>query len=73
MVTGDDARGIVNDPAVVEGYVDVTLDLRAEGCTTVEELDRLLTLGARHVDIGQGADKGGRTADRRRRRTPRGP
>lgn len=32
------------------------MDLRADGCTTAEELDRLLALGARRVDIGQGLD-----------------
>lgn len=32
------------------------LDLRADGNTTAEELDRLLALGARRVDIGQRPD-----------------
>jgi hypothetical protein len=32
------------------------LDLRAEGTTAAEELARLLGLGARRVDIGQGTD-----------------
>ncbi len=32
------------------------LDLRADGVSTAEELDRLLALGARHVDVGQPAD-----------------
>src|SRR4051794_18948335 len=32
------------------------LDLRADGVTTAEELDRLLELGARRVDVGQGPD-----------------
>ncbi|MBV8932782.1 MAG: VOC family protein [Kutzneria sp.] len=32
------------------------LDLRADGVTTSEELDRLLALGARRVDVGQGPD-----------------
>ncbi|MBD8869801.1 VOC family protein [Nocardioides donggukensis] len=32
------------------------LDLRAEGTTTGEELDRLLALGARPVDVGQGSE-----------------
>jgi hypothetical protein len=32
------------------------LDLRADGCSTVEELQRLLNLGARRVDVGQAAD-----------------
>ena len=32
------------------------LDLRADGMTTAEELERLLGLGARRIDIGQGID-----------------
>ena len=32
------------------------LDLRADGVSTEEELERLLALGARKVDVGQGAD-----------------
>lgn len=32
------------------------LDLRADGVTTSRELDRLLALGARRVDVGQGPD-----------------
>lgn len=32
------------------------LDLRADGTTTADELGRLLALGARHVDVGQGPD-----------------
>jgi predicted enzyme related to lactoylglutathione lyase len=32
------------------------LDLRADGCSTAEELQRLLDLGARRVDVGQGDD-----------------
>ncbi|MGH8889295.1 MAG: VOC family protein [Acidothermaceae bacterium] len=32
------------------------LDLRADGVSTAEELSRLLELGARKVDIGQGPD-----------------
>jgi predicted enzyme related to lactoylglutathione lyase len=32
------------------------LDLRADGVTTPDELERLLSLGARRVDIGQGPD-----------------
>ncbi|PXY35797.1 VOC family protein [Prauserella flavalba] len=32
------------------------LDLRADGGSTVEELRRLLDLGARRVDVGQGSD-----------------
>jgi hypothetical protein len=32
------------------------LDLRADGISTAEELERLLELGARRVDVGQGPD-----------------
>jgi predicted enzyme related to lactoylglutathione lyase len=32
------------------------LDLRADGVTTAQELERLLALGARHADVGQGPD-----------------
>lgn len=32
------------------------LDLRADGCSTADELERLLALGARRVDVGQGPD-----------------
>lgn len=32
------------------------LDLRADGLATEQELERLLALGARRVDIGQGED-----------------
>jgi catechol 2,3-dioxygenase-like lactoylglutathione lyase family enzyme len=32
------------------------LDLRADGVSTSEELDRLLALGARRVDVGQPPD-----------------
>lgn len=32
------------------------LDLRADGGTTAQELERLLALGARRVDVGQGPD-----------------
>jgi hypothetical protein len=32
------------------------LDLRADGVSTAEELERLLELGARRVDIGQGPE-----------------
>lgn len=34
----------------------VHLDLRANGTTTEDELRRLMSLGARRVDIGQGPD-----------------
>jgi hypothetical protein len=32
------------------------LDLRADGVDTTDELERLLALGARRTDVGQGAD-----------------
>ena len=32
------------------------LDLRADGTTTAQELERLLALGARHAHVGQGPD-----------------
>ncbi len=32
------------------------LDLRAEGTTTARELERLLALGARRTDVGQGPE-----------------
>jgi hypothetical protein len=32
------------------------LDLRADGVSTADELERLLALGARHEDVGQDAD-----------------
>jgi predicted enzyme related to lactoylglutathione lyase len=32
------------------------LDLRADGSSTSEELQRLLDLGARRIDVGQGPD-----------------
>ena len=32
------------------------LDLRADGTSTAAELQRLLELGARHADVGQGPD-----------------
>ena len=31
-------------------------DLRADGVSTAEELERLLALGARRIDVGQGPD-----------------
>jgi catechol-2,3-dioxygenase len=34
----------------------IHLDLRADDLPTGDELERLLTLGARHADVGQGAD-----------------
>jgi hypothetical protein len=34
----------------------IHLDLNPSGCDQAEELERLLSLGARHTDIGQGPD-----------------
>jgi hypothetical protein len=45
--------------AVPEGKVvqnRLHLDLRADGTTTEHELQRLLDLGARRTDVGQGSD-----------------
>lgn len=43
-------------PEAKDGKSRLHLDLRADGCTTAEELDRLLGLGAHRVDVGQGPD-----------------
>jgi hypothetical protein len=32
------------------------LDLRADGVSTTDELERILSLGARRTDVGQGSD-----------------
>ncbi|MGH9094460.1 MAG: VOC family protein, partial [Acidimicrobiales bacterium] len=44
----------VTDRKVVKNRLH--LDLRADGVAVGEELDRLLALGARRVDVGQGPD-----------------
>jgi Glyoxalase-like domain len=44
----------VPEPKTVKNRLH--LDLRADGTTTGAELERLLALGARPVDIGQGPD-----------------
>lgn len=36
----------------------IHLDVSPTGCDQAEELERLLGLGARHVDVGQGDDSG---------------
>ncbi len=36
----------------------IHLDVSPTGCDQAEELERLLALGARHVDVGQGDDSG---------------
>jgi predicted enzyme related to lactoylglutathione lyase len=56
---GDGAGGQIDVIAVPEAKTvknRLHLDLRADGSTTAEELDRLLALGARRVDVGQGPD-----------------
>ncbi|MQA33993.1 VOC family protein [Modestobacter roseus] len=56
---GDGAGGQI-DVCRVPGAKTVKnrlhLDLRADGSSTAEELDRLLALGARRVDVGQADD-----------------
>lgn len=44
----------VPEPKTVKNRLH--LDLRADGCTPGEELERLFALGARRVDVGQPAD-----------------
>ena len=44
----------VPDAKVVKNRLH--LDLRADGCSTADELERLVALGARRVDVGQGPD-----------------
>ncbi len=44
----------VPEPKTVKNRLH--LDLRAHGTSTAEELARLVSLGARRVDVGQGAD-----------------
>lgn len=41
-------------PEAKVGKNRLHIDLRADGCSTADELDRLLALGARRVDVGQG-------------------
>lgn len=44
----------VDEPKTVKNRLH--FDLRADGVGTSEELERLLDLGARRVDVGQGPD-----------------
>ena len=44
----------VPEPKTVKNRLH--LDLRADGTSRDEELERLLALGARHADVGQGPD-----------------
>jgi len=46
----------VPDSEVKTGKNRLHLDVRADGSTTQEELERLLALGARRADVGQGPD-----------------
>jgi predicted enzyme related to lactoylglutathione lyase len=59
-ITPEDGAGPTIDVLAVPGHKTVKnrlhLDLRADGVTTAEELDRLLALGAKRVDVGQGPD-----------------
>ena len=56
-LTGRDGRGLDLDiMAVPEGKTvknRLHLDLVADGCTQAEEVERLIGLGARRVDVGQ--------------------
>jgi hypothetical protein len=47
---------VVSVPEGKAGKNRLHLDVRADGTTTDEELQRLLNLGARRVDIGQAPD-----------------
>lgn len=44
----------VPEPKVVKNRLH--LDLRSDGASTRDEIDRLLSLGARRVQVGQGPD-----------------
>ncbi|GAB2688805.1 VOC family protein [Thalassiella azotivora] len=50
------AIDVIRAPDGKTGKNRVHLDLRADGTTTQAELDRLLSLGARRVDVGQPDD-----------------
>ena len=55
----DKSRPSIDVIAVPEGKTvknRLHFDLRADGVSTAEELERLLALGARRVDVGQGPD-----------------
>jgi predicted enzyme related to lactoylglutathione lyase len=54
--TGDPTIDLVPVPEPKTVKNRLHLDLRADGTTRDEELERLLALGARRVDIGQGPD-----------------
>ncbi len=55
----DRSRPSIDVIAVPEGKTvknRLHFDLRADGVSTAEELERLLALGARRTDVGQGPD-----------------
>lgn len=55
----DKSRPSIDVIAVPEGKTvknRLHFDLRADGVSTADELERLLALGARRVDVGQGPD-----------------
>ena len=55
----DRSRPSIDVIAVPEGKTvknRLHFDLRADGVATAEELERLLALGARRTDVGQGPD-----------------
>ena len=55
----DKTRPSIDVIAVPEGMTvknRLHFDLRADGVSTAEELERLLSLGARRTDVGQGPD-----------------
>jgi hypothetical protein len=55
----DNAWPSIDVVAVPEGKTAknrLHFDLRADGLSTAEELERLLALGARRTDVGQGPD-----------------
>ncbi|QGN50984.1 VOC family protein [Micromonospora sp. WMMC415] len=59
IAASDRSWPMIDVAAVPEGKViknRLHFDLRADGVSTAAELDRLLTLGARRVDVGQPAD-----------------
>ena len=47
---------VLKVPEAKAGKNRLHLDLRADGTTTEQELERLLGLGARRADVGQGPD-----------------
>ena len=53
---GGASMDVVAVPEGEGGKNRLHLDLRADGSTTAAELERLLALGARHADVGQGPD-----------------